>query len=390
MIKLDPSIITKAENASNYFNKLKVNIKKNYDKEKSSILPAINPFTQHNVFELFETKGSFDEELLRKLLSGTFNETKSEFEDYFLTCSLVYFSSFDIKEELKYRRLLDTRPNREVIRKEYVSSYQSSWTEKLIKAIHPSFEKSEGAFKELIKDVKKQLTVLNLGIAQIINYDMIKEFKNLRHRLLTHMGVEVCPYCNRQYINNYVYKNEPKSTADVDHFYPKSLFMLFSLSLFNFVPSCQLCNSRFKSDKGVEILLPYEKGFTEDVRFKMIGGSSDSILGNDTDFELTLDVTGSTTHFRKVKNSIQLFRHAEIYQSHKNTVRELLFKKQAYNKAHQADLQNLLKDMGLEQMSKREMNLFQFGYTLDPQDFGQRPLSKLAYDIYMQANGDSK
>ncbi|PIH61110.1 HNH endonuclease domain-containing protein [Paenibacillus sp. LK1] len=387
MIKLEHIILTKAEKSSNYFNKLKVVIQANYTKEISSTTPAMNPFTQQKVFRLFEIKGSFDENFLRNLLSGNFSNIINKYQvvhNYFLTRSLVYFSSFNIKDELKYRGLVDTRPNREAIRKEYVSTYDSSWTDILIKNSHPSFEKSEKAFNALIKDVKSKLTELNIGIGRILNYDMIKKFNNLRHVLLNHMGVEVCPYCNRQYITNYNYENEPKSTADVDHFYPKSIFTLFSLSLFNFVPSCQLCNSRFKSHKGIDILFPYEKGFSEDVRFKMMGGSVDSILGHDTEFELTLDVNGLAPHLRKLENSIRMFRHTETYQSHKNTVRELLFKNQAYNRTLQGDLQNLLKDMGLEQLSKRELNLFQFGYTLDPQDFGQRPLSKLVYDIYLQ------
>ena len=40
---------------------------------------------------------------------------------------------------------------------------------------------------------------------------------------------------------------EVRRTFDVDHFFPKSEYPMFCLSLYNFVPSCQVCNSRVKS-----------------------------------------------------------------------------------------------------------------------------------------------
>ena len=46
------------------------------------------------------------------------------------------------------------------------------------------------------------------------------EIKWNRHKLLSMMGIPVCPYCNRQYINNYIDMkvNKHKTTADLDHF----------------------------------------------------------------------------------------------------------------------------------------------------------------------------
>jgi hypothetical protein len=59
--------------------------------------------------------------------------------------------------------------------------------------------------------------------------------------------MNVCPYCNRNFINP-IYKdnttgcdNETQS-PDIEHFYPKSMYPFLSLSISNLLPSCSFCN----------------------------------------------------------------------------------------------------------------------------------------------------
>lgn len=60
--------------------------------------------------------------------------------------------------------------------------------------------------------------------------------------------INTCFYCNRAYINSYeTTASAKKRQFDLDHFIPKSECPLFALSLYNFVPSCQVCNSRIKN-----------------------------------------------------------------------------------------------------------------------------------------------
>ena len=63
--------------------------------------------------------------------------------------------------------------------------------------------------------------------------------------------INTCFYCNRTYINNYIEytTGRKKKQFDLDHFIPKSECPLFALSLYNLVPSCQVCNSRIKLSK---------------------------------------------------------------------------------------------------------------------------------------------
>lgn len=64
------------------------------------------------------------------------------------------------------------------------------------------------------------------------------------------LGITSCHYCDLSYINVYTLKSsgagQVKRHFDLDHFLPKSECPIIALSLFNFVPSCQVCNSRIK------------------------------------------------------------------------------------------------------------------------------------------------
>jgi hypothetical protein len=65
------------------------------------------------------------------------------------------------------------------------------------------------------------------------------------------LHISTCFYCELSYINTYTVKtrNVTRRQFDLDHYIPKSKCPILGLSLFNFVPSCQVCNSRLKSEK---------------------------------------------------------------------------------------------------------------------------------------------
>ena len=84
--------------------------------------------------------------------------------------------------------------------------------------------------------------------------------------------INTCFYCNRAYINSYeTTASAKKRQFDLDHFIPKSECPLFALSLYNFVPSCQVCNSRIKNAdiyyKNISIVDDLEKLFPTSVNY---------------------------------------------------------------------------------------------------------------------------
>ena len=68
------------------------------------------------------------------------------------------------------------------------------------------------------------------------------------------LKIHTCHYCEMAYINVYGYLDKKshlqrRRQFDLDHYLPKDLCPCLALSLFNFVPSCQVCNSRIKGDR---------------------------------------------------------------------------------------------------------------------------------------------
>lgn len=64
------------------------------------------------------------------------------------------------------------------------------------------------------------------------------------------LKIHSCFYCDAAYTGVFSTEEEVRRTFDVDHFFPKSEYPMFSLSLYNFVPSCQVCNSRVKGRRN--------------------------------------------------------------------------------------------------------------------------------------------
>lgn len=74
--------------------------------------------------------------------------------------------------------------------------------------------------------------------------------------------------------NNYKNK-DGKILFDLDHFYLKSRYPFLSLSFYNLIPCCGLCNSRFRSTKDFNItthINPYYESFDDNYLFEFNHG----------------------------------------------------------------------------------------------------------------------
>lgn len=64
------------------------------------------------------------------------------------------------------------------------------------------------------------------------------------YKFLEHLNVNVCPYCDDEYLHNDLHKENGNSarTSEVDHFFPKSKYPALAMCIYNLVPSGQNCN----------------------------------------------------------------------------------------------------------------------------------------------------
>lgn len=112
-----------------------------------------------------------------------------------------------------------------------------------------------------LKEKKKEFLE---SLLKIFNYDIyvkkeniIKgeigpfedEIANFFKKYSNDLNIFSCYYCDSAIIGSY--DDKKHRTFDIDHFFPKAGYPVFALSLYNFVPSCQVCNSRIKNQKFI-------------------------------------------------------------------------------------------------------------------------------------------
>lgn len=108
-----------------------------------------------------------------------------------------------------------------------------------------SIELGNKAFPETLKN----------NLKNILNYEKFSEkIHSFFNKYSNTLKLNICPYCESSYTGFYNTQDKanPKkilerSIYDLDHFFPKAEYPIFSLSLYNFIPSCQICNSRVKA-----------------------------------------------------------------------------------------------------------------------------------------------
>ena len=242
-------------------------------------------------------------------------------------------------------------------------------------------------------------------MSKIFNYDWLTEDNpryppNLRHQIMSKMRIPVCPYCNRQYVTLYREEGtQQKTTADLDHFYIKSVYPYLALCVYNFVPSCQICNSRFKGDTDfydMPHLYPYTQKTNSRIKFRLddprlitsIQNWNDGVEWKKGMNEIKQDDTSAQAPVIRVNivndfdhaaaNSEQTFHLEEVYQSHRDYVYELIWKFQAYD---DSKIRKLYEDFGTLFSSEDEVRALVFSQYLTEKDMHKRPLAKLTQDI---------
>lgn len=217
------------------------------------------------------------------------------------------------------------------------------------------------------------------------------------------LGVGLCPYCNRQYVTSLRIsqprkKGTPKSLregqtrATLDHFYDKGRYPYLAISLYNLIPSCKVCNSDFKGSQEMcsqKYLHPYEDGFGSNARFTVIPKASPgragqpydvtSLLGGNDRFQIGIRYISTDLEFnQRAERNADLFKLVDLYNFHKEEVRELLQKTQHYSEDY---IDIILSQSGSLFNSREEVARFVVGNYPREENYGRRSLAKFTADI---------
>ena len=237
--------------------------------------------------------------------------------------------------------------------------------------------------RELIKiapaDFTKEITQLK---------DLYEVFRNKwAVEFMEDLGIKVCPFCNREHIFKFEDKinEEPRIIASLDHYYDKDTYPFLSVSIFNLIPCCHICNSKFKHTKNFydkKHLHPYEDSFNEKAKFSQFFNNVNeenkkfSLLSKE---RISLSLKPIDCKDKVTQNTIDAFRLETLYQEHKDIVLELIEKREIYPDSYIDDLFHQYE--GTLFKNREDVLRHITGGYIEDKDINKRPLSKLIKDI---------
>ena len=266
-----------------------------------------------------------------------------------------------------------------------------------------TYLKNKVLLKELISSPPNKLTSLQLRIEKVLKCG--KDDLLIKHlfsyddfyevyikKIGAALGINVCPYCNRQYITDVVKINKDRIIGPTyDHFFHQAKNPLLTLSFYNLIPSCSTCNSNLKHEKQFKLdthLHPYVDEMGNDATFDFELDISVPLDKAKIDFKpkIVVNALVGSTEFRKLEKTVEehsgslnVFKLKEIYATHNDIVEEIYDKFDKNNPYYVKSIEAELNEL---HSTDNEFYRFHFGNYFNPNDFHKRPLAKLSRDIY--------
>lgn len=232
------------------------------------------------------------------------------------------------------------------------------------------------------KSVEYKNSVHNF-FKEAFNFETYRD--NYGKWLVDSLNIQVCPYCNRQYIFTFKKErvkkgNKQEVVPAFDHFYCRSKYPYFGLSLYNLIPSCDICNSRLKVASEFTLgsnLHPYTESFHDHLRFSIKIKEVKNFF-DDADVG-EIDFVRKGEYFSKAESNAKVFNLKAAYeQGHKDYIAEQVFKARVYNDSW---AKGIMDEFAGLFASDEELKRFYFGNYVRREDINKRPLAKLTIDI---------
>lgn len=218
---------------------------------------------------------------------------------------------------------------------------------------------------------------LKTAIEYVFNYKRFTSHSKTRfdaYQLAELLDIRTCTYCNRNYTSTIIKDDGKKLTRpQFDHYFDQASHPILSLSFFNLIPSCSICNSSIKGTYKMnldEYIHPYLDNALGDIKFtyKYSQKSKDG-----------LRIKVDSPNLSKAKKTIEAFAIEEIYNSHTGELSDLLKTKRYFSDKYLSMIRsNLLKDVIV---SKEDLYRILFGTEYNEVKFINRPFSKFKSDI---------
>ncbi len=240
-------------------------------------------------------------------------------------------------------------------------------------------------------------------IESVFNYDSLMKKADAiteydGYFLANELGINACPYCNRSYTITVIKNRDKIVRPEFDHFFCQKYFPYLSISFYNLIPSCHICNSNIKGDDRFSIknnYHPYLQNFDDIINFSVKFNKKKKIDRNrkssirlfygDTDsFTLAFisNRKASLADISRAKRHIKKFKLDELYSYHKDIVVEYIHNSIINNNSRIDELFN--KYQGRLFSSRDDVKRFATGNLVLSNELHLRPFSKLSKDIHTE------
>ncbi len=207
-----------------------------------------------------------------------------------------------------------------------------------------------------------------------------------RKWFLDELDFKTCPYCNI----NFFPEVSSRSTStkkiilfEIDHFYKKSTHPWFSMSFYNLIPSCLICNQRLKGKANVGYsthLHPYIDSFHLLAEFDTV-----------PDLRLFLPVERidliciTDAHRERTKKTIRLYRLKDLYQYFIHEAEQVYeeFAQMAQSRSRRDPIlsgnkRSIITDVDMSEIRRKHR------IPANESEIGQFSLGKLRFDLYQK------
>ena len=245
------------------------------------------------------------------------------------------------------------------------------------------------AIKESIKDdsnFKIEIDKLKNGKKSKNNF-LIDAYKKLRTKygkeLIEKTGVTVCPYCNRNFVNN----GKDRAMAQFDHFFDKKTFPLFAISLYNLIPCCSSCNHT-KQSESISFS-PYDYDFRTDdmLTFNYCLETVNKYRIEINTNENIIDCNGKKRK-NPIASNIEVLQLREQYNLHTDLLKQIIFKTRTMPESYLQEIREMLKTTIDLDLGMTEEEIYYDNY-LSEEKYHLRPLSKFTHDIVANLKNDA-
>lgn len=256
-------------------------------------------------------------------------------------------------------------------RKNNMSINNPKFIDKVYDYVKKSMKYINGDKKKGIFGGKVEIKYDVTGALRKFRYESIDT--EIKREILCNIDSETCPYCN----HSYIVQVPGYSIHELDHLYPKSIFPLFCISLYNLVPSCKVCNQSFKSDNFEldSFINPYLDSYGEEGTFFLDGISTDEIK---VEFDCSKAMTSEKK--RKLEGDVELFQLKKLYGSHQQYIKAIVQQKRNYSDNVIKNLKKFLKDNNMNN-SDEDINKLLYGFELKEEEDKIYTMSKFTRDI---------